>query len=90
MLAKIIAEKYAAFPRILTLLHAEMFPVERAPRVRRVQDDDDGERRRRQRKRRANPKDVDLSELSNESLINPVQVLPPAVGEIRTRLDNPD
>lgn len=58
MLAKIVSEKLVALPRTLTLLLVEMFPVERAPRVRRPHEEN-GERRRR-RRRRDNPQDLDI------------------------------
>jgi hypothetical protein len=58
-----------------------MFPVERATRMRRIIAED-GERKKR--KKRTKKVDIDLNELSNESLTNPAGVLPPA-GESETR-----
>jgi hypothetical protein len=40
MLAKILHEKYVSFPRMLTVLLNEMFPIEKLVKVRRSKEDD--------------------------------------------------
>jgi hypothetical protein len=62
MLSKMLYEKYMLFPKELALFVADMFPVEKKPRVRRHRDDDDSRPFRRRRPKKVN---IDLNELSN-------------------------
>jgi hypothetical protein len=69
IIAKLLYHKFTQFPRVLRLFQAALVPVDKPTRMKRARAEN-GERRRRKR-RPGRVEDVDLNELSNESITNP-------------------